>query len=244
MSIEELVTEIQAGNTGAKNELWERLHRWVYKLCLKYKLYAEGKGYELDDLISWAWFGVERAISKYTPKKGYKFITITKYHIINTIREGLGLRGHQKEPFTLSLDEPIPNGEDEDTTHLDMLEDESAAVPFEDAEDRAQAEWLWSRVDKLDERRAYVLRAHYKDGAPFIEIGKYLGVAGSRAAQLKNEALRALRKDEELREYYNEFAYIHVGVKSFNSTWTSATELAAIKLEELRAERLKGAWKE
>lgn len=243
MSIEELVTEIQAGNTEAKNELWERLHRWIYKLCLKYKAYAENKRYELDDLVNMAWFGVERALPKYKPEMEFTFITFTKYHIINAIREGLGLRG-KKEPFTLSLDEPVPNEENEDVTRLDMLEDETAAAPFEDAEGKELARWLWDRVEKLDEKRAYVIKAYYKDGVPLIEISKRLGSAHSRAAQLKNEALRALRKDREIREYCTEFAYIHVGVTSFKSTWTSATEWAAIRLEELRAERIKGAWKE
>lgn len=238
MSIEELIVEIQTGNTEAKNELWERLRRWVYKLCLRYTEYAEKQGQELGDLISYAWFGMERAIKAYDPEKEFKFITYTKYHICNTISECLGWRGRKRIDETLSLDEPLGDTED-GFTRLDTLEDEGAAEAFEAAEDRGLADWLWGRVDRLDKRQATVLRSYYRDNKSHEKIGESLGVSWSAVRDIKGKALRALRKDKEIRAYREEFAYIHVGVNSFNTTWNSSTELAVLKLEDKWEQMLK-----
>ena len=57
--------------------------------------------------------------------------------------------------------------------------------------------------------------------------------------QIEQTALRELRTKKEIQEYRKEFAYHHVGVKAYGSTWTSTTELAVLKLEEIRQMEMK-----
>ena len=214
MSIEELVIEIQKGNAELKNELWERVRKWAAVLCRRYAEYGGKMGCELEDLINVSWFGVERAIKAYDPDKPYKFITYMKFNVQNAISELLGLRGRKRMP-ELSLDEPI-GGEDEDTTRLDMLEE--------------------LRPDLRE-----IIHGKYWQGMTCAELGRCIGVSGDRVRQLEATALGKIRQRPEMREYYNSFCYRHTGVSSFNTTWTSSTEWAVLKLEQMR-EREKAAF--
>ena len=231
MSIEEIVTEIQKGNTGLKNELWERVYKWAVKLCLPYRERAERQNYELDDLINISWFGVERAIHAYDPKKGFKFISYMPFNIRNTINAFLGYRG-KNVMRSISLDKPVDD--ESGTTLLDMLEDETAVQPFEDVERADIAQWVDGLIDGLDERQKHIVKALYLEGKTAVQLAQEMGCSGSRINQIKSKAFRVLRQKPEMQEYYQTFCYRTMGIKRFNTTWTSSTEWAALKLEAIR----------
>ena len=232
MSIEELVIEIQKGNAGLKNELWERIRKWAAVLCRRYAEYGGKMGCEMEDLINVSWFGVERAIKAYDPDKPYKFITYMKFNVQNAISELLGLRGRKRLP-ELSLDEPL-GGEDEDTTRLDMLEDKTAGEAFESVEQRELCGWVREQVEELRPDLREIIHGKYWQGMTCAELGRRIGASSDRVRQLEATALGKIRQRPEMREYYNAFCYRRVGVNSFNTTWTSSTEWAVLKLEQMR----------
>lgn len=69
----------------AKKILWESNQRWVVKLAMLYR----GHGLPLDDLIQEGNLGLERAITKFDPEKGYRFSTYAKLWIESFIKEAI-----------------------------------------------------------------------------------------------------------------------------------------------------------
>ena len=232
MSIEEIVIAIQNGDTERKEELWQAIYKLMYKFCNKYTYAADKRGYTFEDLVSVSWFGVERAIKAYDTEKGYKFTTYLKYHLMNVIHEALELRGRKSSIRTISLDTPV--GEDEDATLGELIEDEHAGEAFETVEDRELYQWVRDMVDTLKPKNKAVIQGIYFDGIERKDYADKLGVSRERMRQIEQTALRELRTKKEIQEYRKEFAYHHVGVKTYDSTWTSTTELAVLKLEDLR----------
>lgn len=206
MSTDELIIEIKNGNTEAKTELWERVRKWVACICRRYMAYSERLGYDLDDLINTSWLGVERAIRTYDTTKGRSFTSYLTYHVQNVIRDLLGLRG-QSKIITISLDEPISSDDDIDgMTRLDLVEDKSAADAFDLAEKSDVYKWLWDRVAELEDNKSFVLREFYSRGSTLPEIASKLSVTTQQAIQLKNGAMRDIRKNKALR-YITDYAH-------------------------------------
>ncbi len=231
MSTEELIIKIQKGELGAKNELWEHIGKIVYRYINRYTDYARKHLSEPDELISVAWFGVERAIKDYKPDKEYKFNTYLRYYVNNVIREFFGFRGI-KRIKPISLDVPL-NDETEQTI-LDTIEDEGSQQGFEDVERKLIGEFVDNEVRALKPKYQEVIRGVYYYDKTQIEIAERIGCSGQYVSTLQHEALRVLRNNKRLQEYCQEFAYKPRGYKTFNTTWTSSTEWAVIRLEELR----------
>lgn len=226
-SIEEIVIDIQKG-IGRKNELYLLIENYVRKLCLKYYPCAKDIGYEFDDLVSCSWLGIEKAIMDFTPEKGYKFITYLKFHIRNSIAEFLGFRG-SKHLNTISLDAPI--SDTEDLTLGDTLKDETSEELFDKIEFDVIGESLWKEVEKLPENERGVISEYYKINKSYNVIAEDLGVSTERVRQIKQKALRKLRKSSNIQEYGAEyFAHKHTSLKAFNTTRTSSTEWAVLKV--------------
>lgn len=225
-SIEEIVIDIQKG-IDRKNELYLLIENYVRKLCLKYYPCAKDIGYEFDDLVSCSWLGIEKAIMDFTPEKGYKFITYLKYHTRNSIAEFLGFRG-AKHLDTISLDTPIDDTEG--LTLGDTVRDEASDEAFNKIEFDVIGESFWKDIEKLSEQEKAVLVGCYKLNKSYGVIAENLGVSNERVRQIKQKALRKLRKSPRIREYGAEyFAYRHTTLKAFNTTGTSSTEWAVLK---------------
>jgi RNA polymerase primary sigma factor len=95
-----------------------------------------------------------------------------------------------------SLDAPI--GDDESNNFSEVVEDENAATPYEDLEDKTVFIMLQDMVKHLDDREATILRYRFGlDGGmekTLEEVGKKFGVTRERVRQIQNLALRKLRK--------------------------------------------------
>ena len=135
-------------------------------------------------------------------------------------------------------------GESDELDRLSTIADESSCADFEAVEDRLQNEQLaaviWAEVDSLKQRQADVLHKYYQGNMTLSDIGEQINVSASRAAQLHQEGLRALRAPKHAKKL-KPFALDYIrtkglrggGVKSFNTTWTSSTEWVAMKLYEI-----------
>jgi RNA polymerase primary sigma factor len=97
---------------------------------------------------------------------------------------------------TASLDAPL--GDDDSRSFADIVEDERAASPYQQLEEKTVADMLRSLVKALDPREEAVLRAHFGlDGEPektYEEIGRKFGLTRERIRQVQNLALDKLRR--------------------------------------------------
>lgn len=95
-----------------------------------------------------------------------------------------------------SLDAPI--GDDDSNNFSDVVEDENAATPYEDLEDKTVTGMLRDMVQHLEPREATILRYRFGlDGGAektLEEVGAKFGVTRERVRQIQNLALRKLRK--------------------------------------------------
>ncbi|HEU6449396.1 MAG TPA: sigma-70 family RNA polymerase sigma factor [Verrucomicrobiae bacterium] len=95
-----------------------------------------------------------------------------------------------------SLDAPI--GDDDSNNFSDVVEDENAATPYENLEERTVTGMLQEMVKHLDDREATILRYRFGlDGGSektLEEVGEKFGVTRERVRQIQNLALKKLRK--------------------------------------------------
>jgi len=93
-------------------------------------------------------------------------------------------------------------------------------------------------VGRLDGFKRDVVERHDLQGQTLNQISESLGVSHQRAAQIRRDAFKDLRRDRQLRQLLeNETPYYHhLGVKGFNTSWTSTTERVALwRIERERA---------
>jgi RNA polymerase sigma factor for flagellar operon FliA len=95
----------------------------------------------------------------------------------------------------LSLDAPLGSlvQDDEVTSLSELLEDQTAPGPVEQAEQRELTEMLSIAIDALPEREKLLLALYYQEELTMKEISKILNVSESRICQLHMQALVRLR---------------------------------------------------
>lgn len=141
-----------------------------------------------------------------------------------------------------SLSRPTA-GEDEELTLADMASSgEDMEEDIMKALDRENMEReLWLAVDDLPDGLPAVVRFRYREGKTLEQTGQSLGVSRNRIRDLEAKAFRMLRTEKRSRKfrcYYEEYlqaAHIcHVGLESFNRTWTSSVERDALGAYRIR----------
>ncbi len=141
-----------------------------------------------------------------------------------------------------SLSRPV-SGEGEELTLADMVssgEDmEEGIIKALDRENMERE--LWLAVDDLPDSLPAVVRFRYREGKTLEQAGRSLGVSRSRITELERKAFRMLRTEKRSRKfrcYYEEYLKAapvhHVGVESFNRTWTSSVERDALRAYRIR----------
>ncbi len=132
-------------------------------------------------------------------------------------------------------------GEDGDNTAADMVaadvDVESAVLDKIEKEELKQV--VWSVVDTLPDNQPQVIRSIYQEGKSLKATGEEIGVSKERTRIIRDKALKKLRCTDRkyklmafLPEAVESAAYRHNGVSEFCRTWTSSTELAALKIYE------------
>lgn len=94
---------------------------------------------------------------------------------------------------------------------------------------------VWLAIDQIPDRLRDTVKFRYRDGMTLEQTGQQLGVNRSYVANLERKAFRLLsteRRGAKLRRYCEEYIAAspihHVGVESFNRTWTSEVERDAL----------------
>lgn len=147
------------------------------------------------------------------------------------------IRGSIRMKQTESLDSYV--SEEENMTVGDLVPDDT------DIEDSVLSEIekeelkriLWPMVDSLQEEQGQVIRLLYREEKTLNAAGEVLGMPKERVRRIKEKALREMRYSEIgqvlltfLPEALGSMAYGHNGISEFNRTWTSSTELTALKM--------------
>lgn len=145
-----------------------------------------------------------------------------------------------------SLDVPI--GEDADGSLYDLLPGEENQE--EAALERIQREQLravlWPMVDALPGQQPRILKARYLQGKTLRAIAEEDGKTLAAIQQQERKGIRELRKPQRSRRllpFLEDQVYSQAlrgnGVETFNRTWTSSTERAALwEAEEQELEKM------
>jgi len=101
-----------------------------------------------------------------------------------------------------SLDAPL--GDDETSRIADIIADERASTPYQDLEEKTNADLVRKVINILDPREMTILRYRFGlDGGgekTLEEVGEKFGVTRERIRQIQNVALRKLRRKIEKLE--------------------------------------------
>ena len=245
-----------AKETGNYCDIWARVERLCYKIaCAYYNTKAErckAAGVTLEDLKQESFFGVVDAVKDFDETSGFLFASFLSFHMRNRFNNLCGLRTSRQrgEPLNncASLDEPIGEGED-NTTLGALIEDISALDAFDDLFLEAANESLTGAIravlQRMPENYRRVIVMRYFAGLSFKQAAKLTGESEADTFATYKKAMRWLRHRPNIKEInklladdcYFSLGTSGTGFKAFKYTGTSATERAAILINEKGIER-------
>jgi len=249
MTNEELAILIQQGNNDLMGELWEQntgiFHLKAYGLYTRYAERCKMAGVELDDIIQCCYFALCDAVVAFKADGEYKLMSYIKYPLLNHLRAVLGIRTSKRDPLDQcsSLNETL--ADEGDAERLDLLVDPQSAEPFNAViDDDFQLELrnaLEKSISKLPANRADVIRRRYFEEKTHGEIASEMKVSSTRIQQLEREALKRLKREEELQSFRDEIlanlAYKRTGMSAFKERGISSVEYAVLTCEEIFRQR-------
>lgn len=172
--------------------------------------------FDLDDLISFGYFGLIDAIKKYDSSNQASFITYANIRIRGAILDGIrkeGKIGRNREKIDL---EEIANSKQKLTKkQREILQKISIATAknydsliqkgitdynFEIVELYELKHILEQMCSNLTVQEQQVLKLLYDDQLTLKRIGKQLHISESRVSQVKTKALKKLRTEENIKK--------------------------------------------
>lgn len=173
------------------------------------KQYA-GRGVPMDDLISEGNMAMVDASRKFEADKGKRFVSYAAPFIRHAMEEAIerqaGLyrvprseatRETKRRKMPVSVDEPIPFGSATGFSLLSLLVNKNVKQADLSIEDEQTAEKINNAIAKLDDREREVVKRYFGIGAEtntMAEIGGAMGLKRERVRQIRNKAIRKLRK--------------------------------------------------
>ncbi len=147
-----------------------------------------------DDLVSEGVIGMMKAAQKYDASRGKPFVTFAAPYIREAIEKAIGKLDNDID--LRSTDESLPIGSRNNYTLLNVLEDKGSPRADASAELTLSDEMV-AGVSRLDERQQAVISRYYGidcERQTMAEIGEALGLKRERVRQIRNQALRKLKK--------------------------------------------------
>jgi RNA polymerase sigma factor FliA len=96
--------------------------------------------------------------------------------------------------YILSLDQPVTMSDEDDTSMINLVENQEAHLPLMEIEFAEEREHLRQAIENLDERDHYIITKHYFEGITFESISEKLGVTKQRISQLHSRAVTRIRE--------------------------------------------------
>ena len=148
-----------------------------------------------DDLISEGSIGLMKAAEKFDPSRGKPFVTFAAPFIRRSIENAIShLSG---EVPVMSTDESLPIGSNNNYTLLNVLEDKDAPKTDAALELNALSDEMAAAISTLNEREQAVIRRYFgidSQRMTMAEIGTELGLKRERVRQIRDKAVRKLKK--------------------------------------------------
>jgi RNA polymerase primary sigma factor len=200
------------GDEKARQRLIQSNLRFVILVAKRYR----NRGVPMEDLVNEGNIGLIRAVGRFDPDRGIRFVSYAvcwiRQAILKAIRENGGLiRVPRSRPGelprtvelrmqamqrTISLDSPVAGMEDAEPVGA-CLEDRSAPKPEESAVGASLKDELGSVLAGLSAREASILQSRFGlDGrrrTSLLEAGRKHGLSKERVRQIEKKALRRIR---------------------------------------------------
>lgn len=148
-----------------------------------------------DDLISEGSIGLLKAAERYDASRGKVFVTFAAPYIRRSIETAISRLETASD--VRSTDESLPVGSRNNYTLLNVLEDKNIAKTDELVEENTLTDDLLRYMSILNDREQRVLNLYYGNGyerQTMAEIGEVTGLKRERVRQIRDTALRKLRK--------------------------------------------------
>jgi RNA polymerase primary sigma factor len=168
-----LAARIHAGDERALNKLIEANLRFVVAIARQY----QNKGLPIDDLISEGNIGLMKAARKYDGERGVRFVNYAVVFVRQQIEKALKLESAELRVENMK----------------DVRDDNSPAIA-DDAE---------YSLDSLNERELKVVTAYFGIGQERLtmaEIAEEMNLRRERVRQIRNKAIRRLKKNKKIKE--------------------------------------------
>ncbi|HEX4824000.1 MAG TPA: sigma-70 family RNA polymerase sigma factor [Candidatus Polarisedimenticolaceae bacterium] len=207
LSRDEEFTLVAEARRGAP-ETAERLVRTHVAFVIRVAMDYRGRGVAFEDLVHEGCVGLLKAIRRFDPANGARFITYAAFWIRKAILEAISDGGrlvrvpryqrvHGRPTMReLRFDDPI--SADDPRTLLDTLEDERGERPDAAAVAQDDVRRLRRHLRALPLREQAVLASRYGlDGETpmtLMEVGTLLSLSRERVRQIESAALAQLRK--------------------------------------------------
>ena len=196
---------------------------------------------DTDDLIQAGYMGLVEAERTFDPNQGKGWVGWAAWYVKGAMAAAVGIRGAKERPHLHAVSRDAPLGDDEGAgSLLDMREDESIPDASSGLVEADRAATVRAAVERLEADRREVIRRRDLQGMSYTVVGEGMGLTVGEVKNLRVRALNDLRNDKAIRLMRLEDAtpyYRRVGVSTFNTTWTSATEAAALWRIERMGER-------
>lgn len=205
-----LSEQIKAGNQRALNKLVEANLRFVVTIASQYK----GQGLGLDDLISEGNIGLMKAAARFDGSKGTRFVHYAVVHVRQQIEKAISQQTGlyqvpkdvkdemaarlQSQP--LSVDAPL--GHRTNMSLLSVLVNQDAPLADERVHSEAVEDAVEFALGLLDKRESRVVNAFFgidQEHETMAEIAEDMGLKRERVRQIRDKAVRKLRKAYVIR---------------------------------------------
>ena len=203
----ELAQRIQDGDSEAVNQLVSANLNFVAHLAKNYL----GQGVDFDDLVSEGNIGMIRAAAHFKPDYGHRFVTFAAPSIRQAMEKAIRLQAglynapqetvsDTKKGRVVSVEAPIPAGSQNNYNLLHIVENKNAQLADERLLTKDSMENIGEIIGLLNDRERQVISLVYGIGAEkhtMAETGMLLNLKRERVRQIRDKALRKLRKNKD-----------------------------------------------
>ena len=200
-----LSQRIKAGDERALSKLVEANLRFVVKIASQYR----GKGVDLDDLISEGNLGLMKAAAKFDATKGVRFVNFAVVYIRQKMERAIEQHttifqvpknsptAHvdRQNSHPVSYDAPL--GHRTNMSLLSVLMNPNAPIADERVYSAALRSAVETALEGLDAREQRVVNAFFgidREHETMAEIAEDMGLKRERVRQIRDKAVRKLRK--------------------------------------------------
>jgi len=204
----QLSERIKQGDQQAVGKLVEANLRFVVKIAVEYR----GKGLQMDDLISEGNIGLMAAASRYDGSRSTRFVNFAAAYVRRQIERAIDEQnGLYKVPrdadvVTRKNGQPLsvgaPLGQRRNVSLLSVLVNHDAPQ----ADERVYSEDIEQAIEfallSLSERESQVVNRFFgldREHETMAEIAEDMGLKRERVRQIRNRAIRHLKKSYHLK---------------------------------------------